>query len=72
MGSQVERSQGKVVAVRLAWARQQLVDSARRQLADRVVPHLHADKLGGTSGEQDSPYNPGFQRKKRKPQNLCL
>ena len=25
---------------------------ARQWLADQVVPHLHADKLGGTTGEE--------------------
>ena len=33
----------------------------RRWLAERVVPHLRADKLGGTTGEQDRLHNPGFQ-----------
>ena len=37
-----------------------------------VVPHSHADKPGETSGEQDRPQNPGFQHKKRKPQNFWL
>ena len=36
----------------------------------RVVPHLHADKPGGTTEEQDRPHNPGFQREEIKPQNL--
>ena len=40
---------------------------ARQQL---VVPHLHEDKLGGTTGEQDTPCNPGFQHREIKPQNL--
>ena len=30
------------------------------------------DKPGGTTGEQDRPHNQGFQRGKRKPQNLWL
>ena len=42
----------------------------RWQLADKVVPHLPADKLGGTTGERDRLHNPGFWREKRKPQNL--
>ena len=25
------------------------------------VPHLGADKLGGTTGERDRPHNPGLQ-----------
>ena len=36
---------------------------------ERVVPHVHADEPGGTTGEQDRPRNPGFQIK---PQNLQL
>ena len=40
---------------------------ARQQL---VVPYLCADKPGGTTGEQDRPYNPGFQCGEIKPQNL--
>ena len=44
--------------------------TARWWLADQVVPHLHADKLGGTTGERDRPRNPGFQLRKRKPQLL--
>ena len=35
-------------------------------------PHLRVDKPGGTTGEQDRPGNPGFQCRKRKPQNLWL
>ena len=34
---------------------------ARQRLADVAVPHLCADKLGGTTGEGDRPCNPGFQ-----------
>ena len=34
---------------------------ARQLLVDRAVPHSCADKLGGTTGEQDRPHNPGFQ-----------
>ena len=41
--------------------------STRQALA---VPHLHADKLGGTTGEQDRPRNPGIQCREIKPQNL--
>ena len=32
---------------------------ARQQLADWVVPHSCADKLGGTTGERDRPHNVG-------------
>ena len=38
--------------------------AARWWLEDQVVPHLPADKLGGTTGEQDRPCNPGFQCRK--------
>ena len=62
MGSQVERTHSKVVAGGLGQARQWLVEQA--------VPHLHADKLGGTTGERDRPRNAGFQPGKSKPQNL--
>ena len=51
-------------------ARQWLVDWARHWLADQAVPHLRADKPGGTTGEQDRPHNPGFQRGEIKPQSL--
>ena len=43
---------------------------ARQQLEDQVVPHLCADKAGGTIREQDRPCNPGFQCGEIKPQNL--
>ena len=33
----------------------------RWHLMDQVVPHFHADKLEGTTGEQDRLSNPGFQ-----------
>ena len=38
--------------------------------AERVVPHLHVDKTGGTTGEQDRPHNPGVQCGEIKLQNL--
>ena len=41
----VERTHGKAAARELG--------QARWQLAEQVVPHLHAGKLGGTTGEQD-------------------
>ena len=44
----------------------------RQQLADPVVPHLCADKLGGTTGERERLSNPWFQHGKLKPQNLWL
>ena len=42
----------------------------RGQLVEGVVAHLHADKLGGTTREQDRSHNPGFQCREIKPQNL--
>ena len=65
MGGQsagAERTHGKVAAGGLGQARWQLVN--------RVVPHLCADKLGGTTGEQVRPDNPGFQGREKKPQTL--
>ena len=44
----------------------------RQWLVDWVVPHLCVDKLGGTTGGQDRPHNPGFQCRETKPQNLWL
>ena len=35
--------------------------TAKQQQVDWEVPHLHADKPGGTTGEPDRPHNPGFQ-----------
>ena len=51
-------------------AKWQLEDQGWGQLEDWVVPHLHADKPGGTTGEQDRTHNPGFQRREIKLQNL--
>ena len=62
MGSWVERTHGKAVAEGQGWA--------RWQLADWEVPHLHADKPGGTTREQDRLCNPGFQFGEIKPQSL--
>ena len=39
-------------------------------LKDWVVPHSHAGKPGGTTGERDRLCNPGFQSGEIKPQNL--
>ena len=44
----------------------------RQWLMDLVFPHSCADKLGGTTGDQDRPRNPGFQHGEIKPQNLLL
>ena len=38
--------------------------------AEWVVSHLHVEKLGGTTGDHDRPYNTGFQCGEIKPQNL--
>ena len=43
---------------------------ARQRLVEQAVPHLHADKLGGITGDRDSPHNPVFQSREVKPQNL--
>ena len=44
--------------------------AARQWLEDQTIPHLYVDKLGGTTGKQDRPHNPGFQCGEIKPQNL--
>ena len=46
------------------------VGQARWRIADWVVPHSHADKPGGTTGERDRPCNPGLQCREIKPQSL--
>ena len=51
-GSLKERTHSKAAAGRLGQARRWLMDRARWQLADQVVPHLCADKLGGTLGSE--------------------
>ena len=43
MGNWAERTCGKEAAGGLGWI--------RKWLADWVAPHLHVDKLGGTTGE---------------------
>ena len=48
------------------------IGQARWQLVDQAVPHLRADKPGGTTGKQDRQCNPAFQSGKRKSQNLWL
>ena len=42
------------------WARQQLADQVSQWLVEQAVPHLHVDKLGGATGEQDKLCHPGF------------
>ena len=64
MGNQEEKIHGKAPAGGPGWTRWQLVDQA--------VPHLHADKPGGTTGERDRPHNLGFHYGKIKLQNLWL
>ena len=44
----------------------------RRQLADQEVTHSRVDKLGGTTGKQDRPCNPGLEHREIKPQSLGL
>ena len=44
--------------------------TAKQWLEDQVVPHSCADKLGGTTREQDRLHNPVFQCGYIKPQNL--
>ena len=51
-------------------ARWHLVDQARQWQVEQAVPHLYADKSGGTTGERDRLLNPGFQHGEIKPQNL--
>ena len=70
MGSRAERTYSKAAAGRLGEVVAEGLEQERRQLADWGVPHLCADKLGGTTGEQDKdrPRNPGFQYREIKPQ----
>ena len=70
MGSWAERTRSKAMAGGPGRARWQLADQVRQWLTVWVVPHSRADKLGGTTGEQGSLHNPGFQRGGIKPQNL--
>ena len=49
-----------------------LAGGERWWLAECAVPHLCADKSGGTTGKQDRLHNPGFQHREIKPQNLWL
>ena len=56
---------GMVAARGLGQARQKQED-----LGEVVVPHSCADKLGGTTGDRESPHNPGFQYGKIKSHNL--
>ena len=76
MSSRVARTRNKVVAGRpseeadcgMRQARLQLADPTRWWLADPVAPHSHADKPGGTTGEQSRLLNPGLQHGEIKPQ----
>ena len=55
-----------------SWQRWRLAEQVRwylverARLAEQTVPHLHADKLGGTTGEWDRLWNPGSQHGKIK------
>ena len=60
IGSWEEKTHSKAAAGGPGQARQQLKDRGRWQLAEVVVPHVHVDKLEGTTGERDRPHNPGF------------
>ena len=40
---------------------------AKKQLEDWAVPHLHADKLRGTTGDQDTRRCPAWEKKASKP-----
>ena len=66
-GSRAERTWGKAVledpgGQGCGWrARRWMADLARQRIANWAVPHSSADKLGGRTGEQDRPWNPGFQ-----------
>ena len=62
--------QGSGWRTRVGQARWARLGWARRSLVNQAVPHLHVDKLGGTTGEYDRPLNPGFQHREIKPQNL--
>ena len=72
MGSQAERTPSKAAAERPRWAKGWLVDQARWLLAEQEIPHLNADKLGGTTGERHRPCNPGLQHWEIKPIKLQL
>ena len=54
----VERTHGMAAAGGPGQVRQWQVEQVRQPLAEWVVPHLHSDKLGGTTGEQDRLHNP--------------
>ena len=43
-------------------------DNDKGAAVEWVVPHLHEDKPGETTGEQDRLHNPGFQCGEIKPQ----
>ena len=62
MSSWADRTHSKVAAVGLG--------QMRLQLVEQLVPLLCEDILGGTTGEQDRPHNPGFWYREIKPQNL--
>ena len=43
-------------------------ERTRGKVVEQAAPHLHVDKPGGTTGEQDRPHNLGFQLGEIKPQ----
>ena len=59
MGSGKERTPGKEMAGGPSKAADCGAGLAMQQLVERVIPHSHADKLGGTSGEQNIPATQG-------------
>ena len=68
MGSQVERTRGKVEAGGPCEVADCGKGQARLQLADPAVPHLYTDKPGGTKWKRSRPRNPGLQSGEIKPQ----
>ena len=84
--SWVESTSGKTVAggpsqeeyCGPGWSRlqlackEQLVDTKRWWLADPAVSHLHADKRGGTKGEQNKLHNPRAPAQGNKTSNHWL
>ena len=66
MGSRAEQTRGKAGGQGGSWRTRE----GEAAVADQVVPHLCADKLGRTTREIDRSHNPGFQHREIKPQNL--
>ena len=72
MGNLMEKTHGKSEAGGPGQARWWMSDRAKWWLVDQTIPHSCADKLGGTTGEQDRQHNPGFQHGEIKPQSLLI